>query len=139
MAEKVYRSDGDGGRGVRELAGGALLIPSFSDPEKSYKVHADSGYCSCPAYEHKGICIKHITLGEAIQTVRTLKFGARIAEDSVTELCMRIFAPLKGETCRSSYDLLLETMAYRHSTDAMIRVAHKRHDRILSLHERRAA
>jgi hypothetical protein len=135
--QRIHQRD-DRGEGIVELNGGALLVPSFTDSEQFYKVHPDSGYCSCPAFSYKGVCRKHVCLAEAVQKARELRFGSESAERNALELCKQIFGPYKHTTCADSYDLLLEVLAYRHSTEAMIREAHRRHGRILALHGKAA-
>lgn len=142
MQNRVARKTEVGERGIIELKAGAFRVPSFTDPSVTYLAHPESGYCQCPHYSHTGTFCKHLTTAEAIGQARARKFGAQIAEERVTELCSKLFAPLKGESCRGSYDLLLEVLASRHSTDAMVRAAMKRHHRILGMHDsgpRRAA
>jgi hypothetical protein len=141
MATEGYRTESGKGTGetIKDLPGGALSIPSFTDPEKAYKVHVDSQYCSCPAAHFGRRGCKHLVLAEAIEKARSVRFGRRIAERNLVELCQRIYAPHKGDTPRRSYDLLIEVLAYRHSTDAMKQAALKRHGRVLYLDERRAA
>lgn len=139
MTTKGYRKESGLGKGeIREIDGGGYLIPSFSTPGKFYKVHPDSGYCSCKRHQYTGSCVKHIVLAEAVQNARSLKSGSFVAEENVIELCQRIFAPLTNDAI-ASYNLFLETVAYKHSTEAMLREVLRRHGRVLALVERSAA
>lgn len=146
MAERIPQSfaSGKGEEGIQELNGGALLIPSFTDSEKTYKVHADSGYCSCPAAIYKMARCKHVALAEAIEKTRGLKIGRKLAEKRVTEMAHKVFAPVKrGESCVESYNLLLEVVGSRYATEALVHAAMRRHGRVLAVNEiygkRRAA
>lgn len=119
--------------------GGAVLVESFSFPGTYYEVHPESGYCACPAYEHRGVCNKHVIAGEAILKARELQVGSELAEQVILDLAYRIFAPYRKETPEDSYDLFLEVAACRYSTDAMINAARNRHRKVLALEDQRAA
>ena len=145
--QRIHRNTEQGervlGEVIRELTGGAFLMRSFDDPAKTYKAHVDSRYCSCPHSSETGAFCKHLATTQAITNVRTLPFGARIAEARIMELCQRLYAPVtKSEKFMVSYHLLLDVLSNRHSTEAMVAAAVKRHGRILAMHEagpRRAA
>ena len=129
-----------GEREVQEIEGGGFRIPSFTDSTKSYTVHPESGYCSCPRHTITGTCEKHVELGRAVATCRALRFGSRIAEVRVTELAHRVYAPVRrGEDFVASYRLLLDVLASSQATEGMARAAFRRHGRVLLLAERRAA
>ena len=126
---------------VRELPGGALSVPSFTNPNVRYKTHPESGYCACPAYAYTGKPCKHVALGEAIQNAHALRFGKAIAEDRVMDLCYRIFSPL-DDNYIGSYLLAVATEGYRHATPRMKFGAWRRHRRTLAMADaasRRAA
>ncbi len=121
---------------VTRLGRGAYRIASFTDPGTFYEVNPYEGTCTCRRYEFTERCVKHVCLAESVLAARTLRFGAAIAEARVTELCLRLFAPVgKRESFTSSYRLLLDVLASRHSTEKMVEAAVRRHGRILLLHE----
>ncbi len=134
---KVYSKSQEEGT-IRHLEGGAMVVPSFTDPTKRYKVHAESGYCQCDRHRFTGRCRKHVILAEAICALGP-KVCRVVAEENLLELCRRIYAPLKAIHPIDSYDLFLEVAAYRHASEAMVKDAMKRHRRVLALDERRAA
>ena len=131
------------GEVIRELTGGAFLVRSFSDSTKTYKTHVDSRYCSCPHNSETERFCKHLATAQVIANIRALPFGARIAEARMMELCQRLYAPVsRNESFTVSYYLLLDVLSNRHSTEAMVAAAVRRHGRILLMHEtgpRRAA
>lgn len=140
--QSIDREGTVGEMGIRELGGGALDMPSFSDPGTSYEVHPDSGHCTCPRYKNSHYCVKHPVLGEAVLKVRRLRFGKRLAEDKVIDLCLSIFAPIKNETRLGASDLFRETFTYKHSTPRMRLEAYRRYrraDLLESIYESRSA
>ncbi len=135
--ETVYSKSREEGT-IRHLDAGAISVPSFTDPARRYKVHAESGYCQCDRHRFTGRCRKHVVLAEAIAALGP-KVCRVVAEENLLELCKRIYAPLKAERAIDSYNLFLETAAYRHASGEMVKDALKRHRRVLALDERRAA
>jgi hypothetical protein len=123
---------------IHHLDAGAISVPSFTDPAKRYKVHAESRYCSCDRHRFTGRCRKHVVLAEAIAALGP-KVCRVVAEENLLEMCKRIYRPLRAEHPIDSYHLFLETAAYRHASKEMVRDAMKRHRRVLALDERRAA
>lgn len=119
--------------------GGAVLVESFSFPGTYYEVHPESGYCACPAYEHRGVCHKHVITGKAILEARELPVGSELAEQVILDLAYRIFAPYRKQTPEDSYDLFLEVSACRYSTEEMVNAARNRHRKVLFLDDQRAA
>lgn len=124
---------------IKELPGGTMSIPSFTAPGVRYKVHVEAGYCSCPAAEHgpADYRCKHGILAEAVQNARKLRFGSRIAEERITEMCFDIFARLRQDDTNyiGSYLLALSVTDYRHATKRMEDAAWKQHRRTLLLAE----
>ncbi len=137
MAEQNVARKTEAGEGeiVTRLGRGAYRIASFTEPGTFYEVNPYEGTCNHPyAYRQTAPC-KHVVLCEAILAARALRFGSRIAEERVTEMCRRIYAPLKKEGCIPSYKLLLEVTSSRYSTEAMEDAVRRRHGRALLLHE----
>jgi hypothetical protein len=135
--KKVYSKSREEGP-IRHLGNGAMVIPSFTERDKEYEVHAESRYCSCDRHRFTGRCHKHVVLAEAIAALGP-KVCRVVAEENLLELCRRIYRPLKAEHAIDSYHLFLETAAYRHASKEMVKDALKRHRRVLALDERRAA
>lgn len=139
MVTRIAHRAHEGEREIIEIEGGGFSIPSFTS-EKSYTVHPESGYCSCPRYRIRGHCEKHVELARAVQKCRVLRLGARIAEARVSELAHAVYRPVEwGEDYVASYDLLVDVLSSRYATDGMKRQAVRRHGRVLAKHERRAA
>ncbi len=116
-----------------------MRISSFTDPAKTYAVSVDELYCGCGHHTHTGATCRHLVLAEALLKARKTIVGRKLAEREVTELCTAIFAPLKGETPETSFDLFLKAMSSRHATRRMRERAFVRHHRTLMLSERDAA
>jgi hypothetical protein len=142
MADRIIaREDKSikGEREIKDLPGGAFLIPSFTDPEKTYKVHPATGFCQCKRYAFTGHCEKHVQTARALVKARELRFGSRIAERKILDLAHRVYAPVKREHPIVSYELFLEVAGYKHAPESFVKAALKRHGRVLYLDERRAA
>jgi hypothetical protein len=143
MADRIIARGGEGIKGegvIKDLPGGALSIPSFTDPEKTYKVHPATGFCQCKRYQWSGFCEKHVQTARALVKARELRFGSRIAERKILDLARRVYAPVKrGEHPIVSYELFLEVAGYKHAPESFVKAALKRHGRVLYLDERRAA
>ncbi len=107
-----------------------MEVPSFTEGRKTYAVDLATGVCDCPRYEHRGNCVKHIVLAEALLKSRTraMRIEREVSERCVTELCKRIFSP-KRETASEAYDLLCSVIGCRYSTARMVEAARRRHRR----------
>ena len=135
--KSIAREQIVGEEGIVTLAGGAIEMDSLTTPGKRYKVHVDSGYCSCPANYYHGDC-KHLVIAEALEIARALPVGAFLAERKVMEMAHKVFAPAKSGSCMDSYNDLLDVLSSRHSTNGLVQAAIKRHARVLALHEKAA-
>ncbi len=136
ISNRIHRNtEGEGEAVVTRLGRGVYRIASFSEPNTFYEVDPYEGTCTCPRYEYTNSCTKHVTLADAVCEARKLKFGSRIAEDRVTELCFRLFAPLKKECCIVSSNLRNEVNGCRYSTPRMKKAAAERHRRVLLAHD----
>lgn len=124
---------------VGERRFSTMRIPSFTDPTKTYAVSVDELYCGCGHHTHTGATCRHLVLAEALLRARKTIVGRKLAEREVTELCERIFAPIKADTPETSFDLFLEALGSRHATRRMRERAFVRHHRTLMLSERKAA
>ena len=122
--ERVYR------KATGELMGEAIKVPSFTDPNRSYSVDLAVASCECPRYVHRGNCVKHVVLAEAIVKSRSRKyrFEREVSERVVIELCKRIFSP-KRESASEAFDLYCEVVGSRYSTARMRTAALRRHRR----------
>lgn len=123
----------------RERRFSTMRIPSFTDPTESYCVNVENEYCSCPHHRETRAYCKHLVLQEALIKARKTIVGRKLAVREVTELCERIFSPIKKETPETSFDLFLEAMSSRHATKRMRERAFVRHHRSLLLSERKTA
>ncbi len=131
---------------IRELAGGALLIPSFSEEGKAYKTHPESGYCQCPRHQIHGICVKHRIFADAILKARDRKsygrFNGQLIDEDIFELCKAIFSKVgRHEHPADSCKFANTVASHSYSTKAMRIAAWLRHEKVLLRHEagRRAA
>lgn len=114
------------------------LIPSFTDPEKTYRVTEQ--FCSCPAARFGGRYCKHRVLFGMLQETKDVRFGRSMVERRIVELAHAVYRPVKAsESLRDSYELMLETFSERYATNELKRAAVKRHGRAISLTERRVA
>lgn len=119
-----------------------IRVPSFSNPELSYKVNLQQRSCECKRYEITGTCIKHIVLGQALARVRMRKFNTssfrEMVEGQVFEMCQRIFAGVsRRDALSESADLLDEVQVFRYKTPAMVEAARRRHQKVIAIHEGR--
>ncbi len=113
-----------------KATGERVEVPSFTEGRKTYAVDLATGVCDCPRYAHRGHCVKHVVLAEAILKSRSRKFRIEreISERCVTQLCKRIFSP-KRETASEAYDLLCSVIGCRYSTARMVEASRRRHRR----------
>lgn len=111
-----------------------IEVPSFSDPSKTYSVDLEIASCDCPRYEHRGNCVKHVVLAEALLKSRSRKyrFEREVSERVVTELCRRIFEA-KRTTASEAHTLYCEVVGSKYSTARMRTAALRRSRRAIAV------
>ena len=130
------RKEGEGV--VTETAPMVFEVPSFSEEGKTYAVDLGALSCSCPRFEVRGDCAKHVSLAQAIRRARARRCHSRSVEEELFRLCRRLYAPkrvLRRETAAGALAFACEVEAYPHSTSTMRAKARSRHARLLALGE----
>ena len=127
---------------------GEVLVPSFTEEGKVYRVDPERGTCTCRRFEVKRTCVKHIALAEALTKMPSrrdlLPTEDRIATERLFGLAKRIYAPAFKRKSRyrdvvDAYDLYLEISGYRCATERLVEAARARHKGILAEHLEGAA
>ena len=131
-----FYSRATSGEGERRVVEGE----SFSRLGKVYEVDLDLLTCDCPRYEHRGNCVKHVVLAEALLKSRSRKyrFEREVSERVVTELCRRIFAA-KRTTASEAHTLYCLVIGSRYATARMRTAALRRHRRAYAVEMGRVA
>lgn len=119
---------------VEELLDGDFKVESFTDPGVFYTVDPASGTCTCPRYEYRGLCTKHVTIAEAIAFARTFDGYTIAVEKEILGLCTMLFTSNTTDLIEA-FEEFLTVDRFQYSTLSMRREAKNKNLRVLAMHD----